>query len=70
MKILVLSAVGLVAVNIGDFPCTLKGINLLVLQVSQVVLARGQQENNYFENCLLFCHVFSSPEPKAHKVSL
>ena len=46
MKILVLSAVGLVAINIGDFLCALKQINLLVLQVSHVVLAKGQEGNN------------------------
>ena len=46
MKILVLSAVGLVAINIGDDLCALKQINLLVLQVSHMVLARGQQGNS------------------------
>ena len=58
MKILVLSAVGLVAINIGDFLCALKRINLLVLQVSHVVLARGQQGNNYFDNLSAFWPCF------------
>ena len=40
MKILVLLAAGLVAINIGDEICALKGINLLVLQVSHVVFER------------------------------
>ena len=46
MKILPLSAFGLVAINIGDDLSALKQINLLVLQVINVVLARGQQGNS------------------------
>ena len=58
MKILVLSAVGLVAINIGDFLCALKRINLLVLHVSHVILARGKQGNNYFDNLSVFWPCF------------
>ena len=40
MKILILSAVGLVAINIADHVCAFKRMNLLLLQVSHMVLAR------------------------------
>ena len=50
--------VGLVAINIGDEICALKQINLLILQVSQVVLARGQQGSDSFDNLSGFRHVF------------
>ena len=59
MKILVLSAVSLVAINIGDQVCTLTRNNLLVLQVSHMVLARGIQGNVLFDNLSGFRHVFS-----------
>ena len=59
MKILLLSAVGLVAINIGDFLCALKQINLLVLQVSHVVLSKVNKEiTKYFSICQLFSHFF------------
>ena len=54
MKILVLSLVGLVAINIGDNVCTLKRIDLLALQVSHMVLAGGQQGSNFFDNLSAF----------------
>ena len=57
MKILVLSAVGLVSINKDDDLCTLKQINLLVLQVSHVTLERGQQGSLLFDNLSAFSHV-------------
>ena len=55
MKILVLSIVGFqVAINNGNKVCTLKRIDLLVLQVSHMVLARGQQGSKLFDNLLAF----------------
>ena len=40
----------LVAINIGDFPWHKKRINLLVLQVSSLILARGQYGINLIVN--------------------
>ena len=57
MKILVLSAVGLVALNIGDHICALKRISLLVLQVSHMVLA-SQQIVSILSICWLFAMNF------------
>ena len=59
MKILVLSEVGLVAINTGIYECAFKQINLLVLQVSFVVLSRGQKESSFFDNLSAFRHEFS-----------
>ena len=57
MKILILSPVGLVAINIGDHICALKRINLLVLQVSHMVLA-SQQIVSILSICWLFAMNF------------
>ena len=55
MKILVLSIVGFhVAINNGNKVCALKRIDLLVLQVSHVVLARFQQGSKLFDNLSAF----------------
>ena len=58
MKIRVLSIVGLVAINNGNNVCQLKLIDLLVLQVSHMVLARGQQGSKLFDNLLAFWPCF------------
>ena len=52
MKIPVPSAVSLVAKNIGHHVCALKRINLLVLHVSHMVLARDQQGSELFDKCI------------------
>ena len=55
MKILVPSIVGFqVATNNGNNVCALKLIYVLVLQVSHMVLARGQQGSKLFDNLLAF----------------
>ena len=55
MKILVLSIVGFqVAINNGNNVCALIRIDLLVLQVSHGVLARGQQGSKLFDNLSTF----------------
>ena len=59
MKILVLSIVGFqVAKNNGNNDCALKRIDLLVLLVSHVVLARGQQGSKLFDNLSPFWPCF------------
>ena len=59
MKIPVLSIVSFqVAINNGNSVCALKGINLLVLQVSHVVLARGQQGSKLFDDLSAFRSCF------------
>ena len=42
------------AINNGNNVCALKGIDLLVLQVSHVVLARGQEGRKLFDNLSAF----------------
>ena len=60
MKILVLSIVGFqVAINNGNNVCALIRINLSVLQVSHVVLTRGQQGSKLFDNLSAFWPCFS-----------
>ena len=62
MKILELSVVRLVAINIEDFPCTQK-MDQFIGFTCNPVLARCQHRNNLTLNAL---GIFSSPEPKAH----
>ena len=60
MKILVLSIVGFqVAINNGNNVCALIPIDLLVFQVSHVVLARGQPGSKLFDNfSAMFFHEY------------
>ena len=55
MKTLILSIVGFqVAINNRNNVCALKQIDLLVLQVSHMILARGQQGSKLFDNLSAF----------------
>ena len=55
MKILILSIVGFqVAINNGNNVCALKRIDLLVLKLSHMVLARDQQGSKLFDNLSAF----------------
>ena len=55
MKILILSSFGFqVAINNGNNVCPLNQIDLLVLQVSHMVLETGQQGSKLFDNLSAF----------------
>ena len=58
MKILKLSADSLSAINKGDDLCAFKLINLLVLQVSHMTVARGQQKVYFSAICRHFHHFY------------